>query len=212
MSERVRAAGRRVLEQYKAVDLRLAEVAKEFDVSCRRGCSHCCYQIVGTTVLEAVSLAGWVLDTFAPPNLAALRAQLKTEADAIDAAGGIMKYRKEYLSEHRACVFLDSAGECAVYELRPIACRAYMVVSPPADCAPGGSSDGNVAVVNLAPQSTLFSAIAMLQEQETVPAACDSLQRCLLVALDLLEGRPVAVERLPDEGLRAFVRAKVAQW
>ena len=37
------------------------------------------------------------------------------------------------------CVFLDDDGACRVYPRRPSACRRLLVVSPPAECRPGGA-------------------------------------------------------------------------
>jgi Fe-S-cluster containining protein len=31
-------------------------------------------------------------------------------------------------------VFLTDAGDCAIYDYRPLACRRYFVVSDPSDC------------------------------------------------------------------------------
>jgi Fe-S-cluster containining protein len=101
-------------------------------VSCRRGCTHCCYQLVSVSEPEA--------------NLA---------IDAAKAAGHAIDFEQarrqaplsiynELPIEQRRCVMLRDDGDCAVYEHRPLACRGYRVVSPADDCDtvkhPGGGT------------------------------------------------------------------------
>jgi Fe-S-cluster containining protein len=95
------------------------------DIKCRQGCTSCCHLHVSVTrpeaevALEAASAAGW------PVDLVRAREQA-TKADD--------KQWHELPHESRRCLFLTGAGECAIYEYRPLACRRYFVVSDPADC------------------------------------------------------------------------------
>ncbi len=94
--------------------------------------AHCC-RIVPVAVLgEAVAL----VDAFARGggDLKSLRAQAAADAaflrDAEDPS-------YDYMLSGRQCALLDArTNRCRAYAARPITCRVYFVVSPPAECAP----------------------------------------------------------------------------
>lgn len=87
--------------------------------ACRAGCSACCHQVVLCTAAEALLIGAHLRATRGAPELAATEARLAAQVAA--AAG------KSYLEYARAripCAFLDEAGRCTIYEVRPLACRA----------------------------------------------------------------------------------------
>jgi Fe-S-cluster containining protein len=95
------------------------------DVTCRRGCSACCrLHVVATEqeaelALMAADDAGWKIDLE--------RARVQAQVKEVD------EWR-HLSAEDRACVFLTEAGDCAIYEYRPMSCRKYLVVNDPSDC------------------------------------------------------------------------------
>jgi Fe-S-cluster containining protein len=109
----------------EAVDTTLKHDKHGRDVTCRRGCSACCRLHVVVTKPEAVLArmaaddVGWQVDR----ERARLQARMSTT-----------EQWRELSDADRACVFLTPAGECAIYEHRPMACRKYMVISDPVDC------------------------------------------------------------------------------
>ncbi len=118
------AAGLQQLVQ-EGVDRMLATDKRAHEVKCQRGCSACCRLHVVITRTEAKLAKAAAEDVGWRINLA--RASLQAQATTAD----LWKLLPE---EVRACVFLTDAGECAIYEHRPMACRKYLVVSDPADC------------------------------------------------------------------------------
>jgi len=95
------------------------------DVTCRRGCTACCYQNVSVSEPEAdlaykqAFLAGHELD------VERLRKQ---------AQHGVETYQSALTHAERRCVMLKDDGDCAIYHARPNACRVYRVVSDPEQC------------------------------------------------------------------------------
>jgi Fe-S-cluster containining protein len=86
--------------------------------ACGSGCGACCHQPIPVTPLEAAGLQLCARD-LAPP---AILKQLIGQPERSDAKG------------NQACRFL-LRGSCAVYPLRPVACRRYIVFG--ARCAEG---------------------------------------------------------------------------
>lgn len=92
---------------------------------CRRGCTACCHTQVSVTADEAELLImrvnnGLIID----------KERLKSLMHAGDDA-------RKYFAipyKERACIFLDSAGACRVYEDRPAVCRTNAVLGPASQC------------------------------------------------------------------------------
>ncbi len=114
------------------------EIQAEFDrnvglygerIHCRRGCSHCCYQLFQITEIEAAVISGAVRDM---PE--AQREDLRERARAY------LPRREALLREHGlieawgrlppegtrlACPALSDDGACRIYDDRPLICRKY---------------------------------------------------------------------------------------
>lgn len=123
-------------------------------VSCQRGCTHCCRQLVPVAPLEAKRLSEviaalpaeqrrTVLDRFAAAltkleqagllsakTVTGQRALLSQEADAVAAWNDVSR---RYYELRIDCPFLENDA-CAIYDERPIACREYNAVTPPSLC------------------------------------------------------------------------------
>lgn len=98
-------------------------------VTCRRGCSACCHTQVSCTIEEASLLAKKVQEKGLEINMTYLEKQAMTPAERW--------YGLTY--DERKCVFVNSAGECSLYEDRPSVCRSNYVISNPIQC---DTSDG----------------------------------------------------------------------
>lgn len=123
-------------------------------ISCQRGCTHCCRQLVPVAPLEAKRLAEviaalpdekrkQVLDRFAKAlkqledagllsakQIQGQRALMSKETDATAAWNDVSR---RYYELRLDCPFLEN-DSCSIYEDRPIACREYNAVTPPALC------------------------------------------------------------------------------
>lgn len=118
-------------ELYAAIDTALTEHLKKFQVTCKRGCAHCCYLLTGVTAAEAAPIAEKL---FEKPDWKEIVARLADTARRSSFDG---LTRLSFFKEKVPCAFLDlKKNECEIYELRPAACRSHFVVSDPAFCDP----------------------------------------------------------------------------
>jgi Fe-S-cluster containining protein len=88
-------------------------------VACRSGCTYCCMFPVAASAPEVLAIATFVHERFDEGRQAALNARVMANIAATD--GMDMSQRDRVRLD---CPFLE-AGECKVYEVRPIACRGY---------------------------------------------------------------------------------------
>ena len=114
-------------------------------VSCRKGCSACCYQLVPVTEAEAYSIAALVesmpeerrkrvLFRFADTKGKLKDAALWDAISSIRTAGPEhFNLAMAYLRARVACPFLEEDA-CSIHADRPISCREYMVSSDPKWC------------------------------------------------------------------------------
>lgn len=93
--------------------------------SCRKGCDSCCHLSVRVTRQEAVTLRRYMRDRSMTIHEARLERQAET-GDDLDAFAALPV-------ADRRCVFLAD-GSCRVYDVRPMACRKYMVKTDPQLC------------------------------------------------------------------------------
>jgi Fe-S-cluster containining protein len=101
--------------------------APEGAVACKSGCDHCCHQLVGVSVPEALAIFEHVERTRSAAELEQLRAhveQLYERSRGLSTA--------ERFSPQHPCAFL-AAGRCSIYDVRPLACRSVHSLDA-ADC------------------------------------------------------------------------------
>lgn len=94
------------------------------NITCKRGCSHCCRIHVSIDQHEAELLATLVRD-----GVEINRGQLNRQRERDSPS----EWQRLSPADRR-CVFLSAEGECRVYEHRPNACRKYHVVTEPRFC------------------------------------------------------------------------------
>lgn len=116
-------------------------------VSCAAGCGACCRQMVPLAEIEAHYIADLV-DEMEPERRDAVRARFKAAVERVAEAGiferlnGILELgpreREQLIVDYFrlgvACPFLE-AESCSIHHERPVACREYLVSSPPANCS-----------------------------------------------------------------------------
>jgi hypothetical protein len=117
----------------RAMNDMLAHKSPNITISCREGCSHCCYQPVYITDQEAQLLTMAVEDA---------GVRFDYDRAARQALWTDDTWRQQPHAE-RACGFLTDDGRCGVYEHRPLVCRKVLVRSDPELCdtvlKPGGA-------------------------------------------------------------------------
>ena len=121
------------------------EKLDESDVSCKKGCSHCCHYSVGVTNDEADLLQDKLRSMIRGGLMDKKAVMEKLEYQApLD-----YKEYNKISREESACVFLKD-GACSVYDERPMACRNFLVVSDPKGCIPvNGETPVAERLVNL---------------------------------------------------------------
>jgi Fe-S-cluster containining protein len=92
-------------------------------VSCKKGCAFCCNLKVDSTITEAEVIVDYCKENNIPLNKSYLEKQAK-HTDQV-----------EYmLSADSRCSFLQHDNTCAIYKVRPLACRKYYVSTPAERC------------------------------------------------------------------------------
>ena len=116
-------------------------------VSCAAGCGACCRQLVPIAPAEARRLTALV-EGLPEPRRSVVRERFgealrrlgeegllpALERRGTSATGTTEETGLGYMRLGIACPFLE-AEKSSIYEDRPIACREYLVTSPPANCA-----------------------------------------------------------------------------
>lgn len=91
---------------------------------CCKGCSYCCYIVVGVLPSEAIAIAEYVRQELPPEQREQIVQRLRDT---------VAKVSKMTLKEHREtnvrCSLLADDGTCSVYPVRPIECRGHTSVS-----------------------------------------------------------------------------------
>jgi Fe-S-cluster containining protein len=120
------------------------EAAEKIKVSCKSGCSFCCYINVDITDLEAQAIVEYCSENGIDINMQELEMpQLK-------------------------CTFLKD-NKCSVYSARPMACRKYFAVSAPERCDAQRYPKGGVINHISLDMEMMASAIYSLYESKPMP-------------------------------------------
>lgn len=108
------------------VDLSVDEAIKasERPSACKAGCFHCCLQPIPLTPLEVLGIRFFIKEKLTNEHRVRL----------LDHAQGIIQLSEPSVHDGSPCPMLLEQ-RCAIYPVRPIACRRYNVVGEP--CAPG---------------------------------------------------------------------------
>ena len=144
-------------------------------VTCSKGCGHCCSHYVSSVEpFELIFLHGRVRrDPAYPSKLVAFHRRAGL-------FNSLLEGRRDEESDDRAlfryylralpCPFLSAAGECGVYEARPMSCRMFFSQSHPSLCrGKAAASPGNRNFIVELPgdiEATLMRASAHLSAFE----------------------------------------------
>jgi Fe-S-cluster containining protein len=102
----------------------------------------CCYQYVLATPNESMVIARHLKQN--GRDTPTLRARLRELGDGMASMSNAA-----WFNTVTPCVFLE-ADYCSIYEVRPVACRACLVLSPAEDCVPpSGKRTKNVNTVSV---------------------------------------------------------------
>jgi Fe-S-cluster containining protein len=150
------------------------------EITCKKGCSACCYMMTTILAGEGLLLAREVSSRLD------WRYRLRRLASAARANRRVVD-RATYLQSQIPCPFLEK-GECSVYRQRPAACRYYYVVSPASWCS--GPPGTQVLVVNLMEQGLDIEARTWKLQEDLWGVATAPLPIMVLHCLDIfMKGR-----------------------
>ena len=194
---------------------RLAAAAAEgggHAITCRKGCSACCRQLVPVSHPEARSLFALV-DSFPEPRKLATLERFRAARERLaktnipeQVLSGSFRSREAltdlglgYFRLGIPCPFLEEDA-CSIYEHRPVKCREYLVTSPAEEC--GNPSPERIHKVKNA--GNAWKALAMIgwECRERSPHWVP-----LTLALEWAEAHPEPRTRRPaSDLLRDFFR------
>lgn len=136
---------------HECIDELVEDNLKTGEVSCKKGCNHCCHLCVYvspdeiTTIIDYCEKNGIEIDWDRANNQKDFTAN---------------NWFKRPLEESR-CLFLKD-GSCSIYPVRPMACRKYHVISEPHLCDTSTGAH-RVAIVNNIDVELLVSSIHQLR-------------------------------------------------
>lgn len=157
------------------------DAAEAAHIACRAGCGSCCVVNVSVLFPEAVAIVDYLQRC--PPTSA--RARQEERLDALFRDSRWLD-DEERLFLRRPCAFLDTAGACTIYPVRPLLCRAVTSTDPEA-CR----------------QAIAFAALG-----ETRPVQMNLFQKSLMEAAYAGLGRALETAGLDGRGLRLTVAVK----
>lgn len=124
-------------------------------ISCKAGCGACCCQPVPISELEVYHLRE-VVENMEEPRRSEIKKRFSDAVAHFENKGWFEKMRlcaelsktetpesvmkevqktaMEYFDEGVSCPFLEN-NSCSIHEVRPLACREYLVTSPAENCS-----------------------------------------------------------------------------
>ena len=138
------------------------------EISCQKGCTACCHQLVPLPEFEAYHIAELV-EKMPEPRRTEMKRRFGqtvahfTETGWVEKFDNITEYNQEewremlsdYFTERIACPFLvDDA--CSIYHDRPLVCREYLVTSPAENCSNPTPENINPVEIPIEPSKKLF--------------------------------------------------------
>ncbi len=150
--------------------------SKDFRISCKKGCSICCNQLVPVSKPEAFFLLDLIRDRLPEHIRQMVKERLGVAAEKLEESGIAVRIEKQdvlkedhdlvgedYFNLGMPCPFLSDSGACGIHPLRPTACREYNVVTPAELCAAPVRNKVQVAL----PALKMSMVLAQLYAQET---------------------------------------------
>lgn len=126
------------------------------EISCKKGCGACCRQPVPIAEVEAFKISKFV-ENLPEPRRSRIKKRFDDAQNYFREIGWIEKLSNcktdeelqkialDYFREGVPCPFLEKES-CSIHRQRPLACREYLVTSPPENCA--NPSAENVVMIN----------------------------------------------------------------
>ncbi|HAT11144.1 MAG TPA: hypothetical protein DCS97_11265 [Planctomycetes bacterium] len=140
-------------------------------VTCRRGCSACCYQPAPLTPAEAFMLGDLL---HAHPDLRR-RADHSRRRDRISfRQNPRSSVHQRWLRERIPCPCLSDDGSCSIHPQRPLVCRQHHVSSPAEACTSPDGIGVEILLLDLDLRELLSVLCARLMQSAplSIPLPC----------------------------------------
>ena len=167
------------------------EASPDLRVSCGRGCSGCCSQMVfdvhafeveriGRRLVETgrVELVGARLEERRDTHARVRRDHPRRNDEDVD--DWIERVAIEFWKEDESCALLDTDGACSVHDVRPWSCRRSFAASDPALCCGDHADDPRRRFFTLAPDAGFDADLQDLDRFATYDVDTDQLDLGLL--------------------------------
>jgi Fe-S-cluster containining protein len=188
-------------DSFAAIGIEAAELSGAV-VSCRAKCSACCYQAVPVSEAELYFLAELV-NAMPEPRRSQVRARFDNAYEHFSSSGWFGDLRSgkgrtwegaeelvlDYFRQRVPCPFLEDSM-CSIYEHRPIACREYLAVSDPENCANPSAQGVKLVDLPIKPSAVLKKMAAGEASRR------EGLFLLLIMALEIAENHP---ETFPEK-------------
>ncbi len=134
-------------------------------MQCAVGCTACCHDNPrGVAGVELERLAR-VIATW--PDAEAVKAKLLALSQAAD------RDPRRWRARRQPCPLLDDAGCCRAYAHRPIACRAFVALTPASWCDPADPRHEERVNPHLDPPQVLLQILMALSARRGLPPSAD---------------------------------------
>jgi Fe-S-cluster containining protein len=128
-------------------------------ISCKKGCTACCYHMIGLAEFETYHITE-IIEGMPEPQQSEVKERIKKALAHFTETGWIERFENcaDYSNKESLEVFLDYFKEgvpcpflvdeaCSIYDDRPLMCREYLVTSPAENCS--NPTKENINLVNL---------------------------------------------------------------
>ena len=159
---------------HKIIDLE----TREKKVSCKKGCSACCNQLVPLSIPEVFSLYR-IYESLPTGHKKRVKKRFARNKNSLHKAGLLSELKnpvkvrsmdQKYFNLGLACPFLET-GSCSIYDSRPFVCMEYYVKTPPVFCTSPYTSPVEKITIgyNIGALLTAFSARLLGLAKTPVP-------------------------------------------
>jgi len=162
---------RRMLPVFQQLTNKFVEISADAaeksgtKVSCRKGCGACCRQSVPIAEVEAFKVAR-LIENLPEPRRSKIKQRFENASRHFRQNGWFEKLQNcpddeelkkialEYFYQGVPCPLLENES-CSIHRERPLACREFLVSSPPENCADPSPETVDVIPQPVKPSNTL---------------------------------------------------------
>ena len=156
-----------ILFMHQMLNLAVEDVKKTFSVTCKKGCSHCCYMPVSANKMEVGLILEYIKEEKVEFSTERMNKQINFEK-------GRYKNPENFSPadwvknpiEDRKCMFLTDEGLCSIYSVRPLECKGHFVVSPVEQCVTDTEEQKRVQTVGVYP---IYTRPMILEAYKWIP-------------------------------------------